>query len=139
MRRRLALAFVVLAVLVGALALAGCGGGDDGDEAAPAATAETETEAAETEGGEEAEATGEGDAEAGAQVFQESGCGSCHTLEAAGSSGSVGPDLDELQPSFDQTVEQVTNGGGSMPAFGDTLSEQQIRDVAAYVSEATAG
>jgi mono/diheme cytochrome c family protein len=139
MRRRLLLAFVVFAALVGAFALAGCGGGDDdGDEAAPAAT-ETETEAADTEGGDEAEATGEGDAEAGALVFEEAGCGSCHTLEAAGSTGTVGPNLDELQPSLDSVVEQVTNGGGGMPAFGDQLTEQQISDVAAYVVESTEG
>jgi mono/diheme cytochrome c family protein len=30
----------------------------------------------------------------------------------------------------------VTNGGGLMPPFKDTLSSQQIQDVAAYVSSA---
>jgi mono/diheme cytochrome c family protein len=33
----------------------------------------------------------------------------------------------------------VTNGSGAMPAFGDTLSEEQIEDVAAYVSSAAQG
>ena len=131
MRRRLLLALVVLAATVGAVALAGCGGGDDeGDEAAPAAT---EGEATETEGGGEDGAAEGGDPVAGAQVFEENGCGSCHILDAAGSSGTTGPNLDELQPSFDQVVEQVTNGGGGMPAFGDELTEQQIQDVAAFV------
>jgi mono/diheme cytochrome c family protein len=60
-------------------------------------------------------------------------------LEAAGSSGSVGPNLDEAQPSFDQVVEQVTEGGGAMPSFKDRLSEKEIRDVAAYVSESAGG
>jgi cytochrome c553 len=78
---------------------------------------------------------GQGDAEAGAEVFAQAGCGGCHELEAANSSGSVGPNLDEAEPSFDTVVVQVTEGSGVMPSFRDQLSEQQIRDVAAYVSE----
>jgi len=31
----------------------------------------------------------------------------------------------------------VTNGGGGMPPFGEQLTEQQIQDVAAYVSSVT--
>jgi len=34
----------------------------------------------------------------------------------------------------DLVVERVTNGSGVMPPFKGTLSEQQIADVAAYVS-----
>ena len=79
----------------------------------------------------------EGDPAAGKEVFVGSaGCGGCHTLADAGTSGTIGPDLDALAPSFDAVHEQVTNGGGGMPAFKDTLSEQQINDVAAYVSQA---
>ena len=78
----------------------------------------------------------DGDAAAGEEVWAIAGCGGCHTLAAAGSSGQLrGPNLDELQPDFDTVVRQVTNGGGGMPAFSDRLTEQQIRDVAAYVSE----
>lgn len=80
-----------------------------------------------------------GDAAAGEGVYAEAGCGSCHVLAAAGSTGAVGPSLDDLKPSPEQVVEQVTNGGGAMPAFKDSLSEQQIRDVAAFVTEATTG
>ena len=61
-------------------------------------------------------------------------CASCHTLKAAGASGEVGPNLDELMPD-DATVEkQVTNGGGGMPAFGGTLTPEEIEEVAAFVS-----
>ena len=78
---------------------------------------------------------GTGDPVAGTEVFLSAGgCGSCHTLADAGTSGTVGPNLDDAKPSFDKAVEQVTNGGGVMPPFKDTLSEQQIQDVAAYVS-----
>jgi mono/diheme cytochrome c family protein len=124
-RVRLALVLVVgLLIVVGA----GCGGDDDSDGAEPPAATTTET----TEDGDEDSATG--DAANGETVFASAGCGGCHTFEAAGSTGSVGPSLDDISPSFDEVVEQVTNGGGAMPAFGDELSEQEIRDVAAFVT-----
>ncbi len=63
-----------------------------------------------------------------------SNCGSCHVLEKAGTSGTVGPNLDEAQPSFEDAVQQITNGGGGMPAFGDQLEDEQIRALARYVS-----
>ena len=75
-----------------------------------------------------------GDAAAGKQIFQAQPCGSCHTLKDAGTSGNVGPNLDQAKPPFALVVERVTNGKSPMPSFKDTLSEQQIRDVAAYVS-----
>jgi mono/diheme cytochrome c family protein len=74
----------------------------------------------------------------GAAVFAEAGCGSCHTFEAAGSTGTIGPNLDEAAPSTDLAIERVTEGMGAMPAFGDQLSPEQIRAVAEYVSQ-TAG
>lgn len=61
-------------------------------------------------------------------------CGSCHTLADAGTSGAVGPNLDESRPPQDLVVDRVTNGQGAMPSFSSTLSEEQIQDVAAYVS-----
>jgi mono/diheme cytochrome c family protein len=67
------------------------------------------------------------------KVFS-STCASCHTLAAAGSTGTVGPNLDQLKPSDALVVHQVTNGGGGMPAFGSTLSKAQIQSVAKYVS-----
>jgi cbb3-type cytochrome c oxidase subunit III len=64
-----------------------------------------------------------------------SNCGSCHMLEKAGTTGTVGPNLDEAQPSFEEAVRQIRNGGGGMPAFGDQLTDEQIRALARYVSE----
>lgn len=75
---------------------------------------------------------GGGDAAAGEAIFVES-CGSCHTLEEAGTSGTVGPNLDESTLDLQAVVEQVTNGGGAMPAFGGQLSEEEIQNVAAFV------
>jgi mono/diheme cytochrome c family protein len=136
--RRLAL---ILAALVLAFPLAGCGGGEE-DTTAPEnvtttegggedTTTEEETETTTTAGEEEA---GEGDPANGKEVFASAGCGSCHTLADAGASGTVGPNLDDARPDFDVVVERVTNGAGVMPAFKDQLSEQEIKDVAAYVS-----
>jgi mono/diheme cytochrome c family protein len=107
-------------------------------EPAEAETGATGTEPAESDGA-TAEDEGGGNSAAGEQVFASAGCGGCHTLAAAGSSGNVGPNLDEASPSFDKVVERVTNGQGAMPSFKDQLSEQQIRDVAAFVSESTRG
>ena len=81
---------------------------------------------------------GEGNPAAGKEVFT-ANCGSCHTLADAGTTGTIGPNLDESQPSVELAVDRVTNGQGVMPPFADTLSEQQIQDVAAYVSTATGG
>jgi outer membrane protein assembly factor BamB/mono/diheme cytochrome c family protein len=61
-------------------------------------------------------------------------CAGCHTLSEASTTGSVGPNLDELMPNFSLVVKQVTNGGASMPAFGNTLSKAEIEAIAKYVS-----
>ena len=61
-------------------------------------------------------------------------CGSCHTLKDAGTSGTVGPNLDQLKPDKARVQRQVTNGGSVMPAFKGTLTAAQITAVAKYVS-----
>ena len=75
-----------------------------------------------------------GSTAAGKEVFMSAGCGTCHTLADAGTTGTVGPNLDEAKPSEELVVERVTNGMGAMPPFSDQLSEEQITEVAAYVS-----
>jgi mono/diheme cytochrome c family protein len=119
-------------------------GGETAEEPATTETEPTETETGATDTTETTGETGEagnaeGDPAAGEQVFASAGCGGCHTLEAAGSSGTVGPNLDEAKPSHDLVVERVTNGMSPMPSFKDQLSDQQIQDVAAYVVESTQG
>jgi mono/diheme cytochrome c family protein len=92
-----------------AVPFAGCGG-DDEEEPAPA---------------------GGGDAQ---QLFADN-CGNCHTLAAAGASGKVGPDLDQVQPGPELVTTQVENGGGGMPAFKGKLTDAQIKQIADYVSQ----
>ncbi|HJR95809.1 MAG TPA: cytochrome c [Gaiellaceae bacterium] len=78
-----------------------------------------------------------GDDAGGKEVFLgDAACGSCHTLADAGTTGAIGPNLDASMPPAELVVERVTNGMGVMPSFADTLSEEQIQDVAAYVSTA---
>ena len=103
-----------------------------------AAEEEAEGHAAETHA-ETGETPGTTTAAAGEAVFASAGCGGCHVLEAAGASGAVGPNLDQAKPDAALVVDRVTNGSGAMPAFGDQLDEQQIRDVAAYVVASTQG
>lgn len=118
-------------------------GGEEHEEAAAEETETGGTESEPAETGTETETGGEtqpggaaeGDAAAGEQVFASAGCASCHTLAAANASGTVGPNLDEAKPPASLVEERVTNGMGVMPSFKDQLSEQQIKDVAAYVSE----
>jgi mono/diheme cytochrome c family protein len=123
------LVLIVLALTL-AVALPACGGGED-----ESATPETvEGTVPEDNGG-----GGEGDAESGKAVFASAACGGCHTLADAGSSGSIGPNLDEVQPSEDAVAQKVRAGGGGMPAFEGRLSDQEIQDVAAYVSSVAGG
>jgi mono/diheme cytochrome c family protein len=74
-----------------------------------------------------------GNANAGKLVFSSAGCASCHTLAAAGASGTAGPSLDLLKPTQPVIVQYVTNGGDAMPAYAGTLTPTQIDDLAAYV------
>lgn len=69
-----------------------------------------------------------GDATAGATVFADN-CASCHAADGTGGSG---PDLTGMTDEA-EIEEYVVNGDGGMPAFGDTLSEQEIADVVAHV------
>jgi len=61
-------------------------------------------------------------------------CAACHTLADAGTSGTVGPNLDSSKPSKELAVDRVTNGQGAMPSFKGSLDEAQIQAVADYVS-----
>jgi mono/diheme cytochrome c family protein len=75
-----------------------------------------------------------GAAAEGKHIFLTVGCSSCHTLKAAGSTGTVGPNLDALKPSEAVVAHQVENGGGVMPSFKSQLSAAQITAVATFVS-----
>ena len=114
------------------------GGHEAAAETGGTETGGTETGGTETGGTETGGTAVQGDAQAGKAVYASAGCGSCHTLADAGSSGQVGPNLDEAKPQFALVVTRVTNGKPPMPAFADQLTEEQIRNVAAYVS-ASAG
>jgi cbb3-type cytochrome c oxidase subunit III len=74
----------------------------------------------------------------GKSIFQ-ANCASCHTLADAGTTGQVGPNLDDAKPSKDLVVDRVTNGQGGMPSFKGSLDEEQIQAVADYVSSAAGG
>jgi cytochrome c6 len=70
---------------------------------------------------------------AGKQVFTDN-CGSCHTLQAAGTSGQVGPNLDEISLSAEDIEGVVRDGRGGMPSFDGRLSDDEIAAVAAFVA-----
>ena len=137
MRRPLTALALVLATL--ALVAAGC---SEGEVTATPETVQGTIPEETTEGGGNEDLPAlelTGDATAGESVFASGGCGACHTLSAAGSSGTVGPNLDDSQPSYELAVERVTLGQGGMPAFGDQLEPQQIADVSEFVSSSAGG
>jgi cytochrome c oxidase subunit 2 len=128
--------------LVLAFVLAGCGGVQT---VSPTAETVVGTVAAEKQ-------QAAGDAKAGAALFKSQGCGGCHTFKAAGTNGTVGPDLDKLaayaktanQGSLKEfTQESIANPSAyiekgypnAMPNFGSTLSAKQIADLVAYVTQ----
>lgn len=78
----------------------------------------------------------------GRKLFIESAvpaCALCHTLKDAGSSGAIGPVLDELQPDASRVARALRDGLGQMPAYGAQLTEAQIAALALYVSKASGG
>ena len=107
-------------------------------ESQPATTSPSQTATQPTTGGSTSAST-LGDPVAGKAVFTKAGCVGCHTLKAAGATGTVGPNLDQAKPPPSLVIDRVTHGKGAMPAFGDSgqLNEKQIRDVAAFVVSAT--
>ena len=121
MRRPVSATATLLAAV--AVTAAGCGGGGQ-----PATTGDTSTTSTATTDRMSAEA-------AGKTVFLGvSGCGACHTLADAGSTGTIASNLDEKAPSVERVRDVVANGSGAMPPFRKQLTEQQIADVAAYVA-----
>jgi mono/diheme cytochrome c family protein len=108
---------VALIVVIGAL-LAGCGGSE---ETAP--TAET-VEGGQTTTETQTEPAAQGDPAAGEQVYAQNGCAGCHVFEPAGSSGTTGPNLDEL-PML------AENAGEDLQAF----TRESIENPDSYVEE----
>jgi cytochrome c553 len=157
----------LLLIALFALLLVGCGGSEEKTATAESVdTTATRTDTGETETGETSETgetgTGEtgtggdneaveGDAAAGEQVFASNGCGSCHTFEPAGSSGTTGPDLDELsdfaenanQPLAAFTRTSITSPSdyveegfpdGVMPEY-DQLSDEDLDNLVAFLTQ----
>ncbi|MGL6279187.1 MAG: cbb3-type cytochrome c oxidase subunit I [Gaiella sp.] len=125
-------------LVMAALALAGgfaLAGYLVGRETGGDGTTVTITEGGGATGGEtEAPGGGGGDEAAGAEVFASAGCGGCHVFTPAGSIGEVGPSLDETTLGPDEIAALVVAGKGGMPSFSERLSEEEIADLAAYVS-----
>ncbi|WP_053219508.1 c-type cytochrome [Virgibacillus senegalensis] len=115
--------FLMVSLFVLALLLAACGGG--GDEGSEGSDSGGSSETAES-----------GDPANGESVF-ENNCLSCHGEQGSGASG---PNLQESEVSQDQgqVEDKVRNGGNGMPSFEGDLSDSEIADVAAYITEEVA-
>jgi len=74
----------------------------------------------------------------GLEIYNEKAmCGACHTLQSAGSSGVIGPNLDILKPQIPQIISAVKNGIGVMPPWDGILTTEEIEAVAYYVFNST--
>lgn len=121
---------VLTIALLGAMGAAGWAAGRAGDEAPRASGfAALAAGPAVSEPG--------GPPSPGREVFLSAGCGGCHTLSAAGTTGTVGPALDGAGLAQPAVADVVANGRGAMPAFAGRLSPAEIRAVAAYVAESS--
>jgi mono/diheme cytochrome c family protein len=125
---------LALLALAAAMVVAGCGGGGSSSSAESTTTEETAPAAEEAPAEEEEAGAGESAMLAEGKTIFTTNCASCHTLKEAGTSGEIGPNLDELEPDMATVEHQVTNGGGGMPAFKGQLSGEEIKSVATYVS-----
>jgi len=109
--------------------LASSAGGNVESVATPASTA-TPTQPAPSE-----TQAAQPPATAGKELFA-STCGACHTLGAAGTTGTVGPNLDEVMPDQATVIAAIQSGPGVMP--DNLLTGAQAQQVAAFVA-ASAG
>ena len=74
----------------------------------------------------------------GLEVFNNKAtCGTCHVLKTAGSTGNIGPNLDQLKPSMERIIYAVKNGIGIMQAWEGILTSEEIEAVAYYVFNST--
>lgn len=64
-------------------------------------------------------------------------CAVCHTLQAAGAEGQVGPVLDELKPDAPRVLRALKAGIGVMPSYAERMSEKDMKAVASFVAHAT--
>ena len=159
--RRMGLFFAVTVLLVAGMLVAvealgeshdfGAAHGEsvaEEEETTPADTQPAET--GETQTGETGAAP-EGDPAAGQDVFASAGCGSCHTVAAAGSTGTTGPVLDESLRGQDaefirtQIVDPNSEiaegfGQGVMPEdYGETLSGEELGSLVAFLAQEAGG
>jgi mono/diheme cytochrome c family protein len=71
--------------------------------------------------------------QAGANLFRDKGCGYCHGAMTEGT--HKGPSLQEIRKSWKapQITDQILNGGRKMPPFSDSLSNDQVAQLVAWL------
>jgi cytochrome c oxidase subunit II len=122
-----------LVILFGVLLLAGCGG--EKTVSPTGAVEGTLPKAA------------KGNPAAGKKVFDDNGCGGCHTFKAAGANGKIGPNLDDalnnkdaefVKTSITDPNAEIASGfqPNIMPQnYGSQLTSQEIADLVAFLTQ----
>lgn len=106
----------VLAIVLTGLLVAACGSGSGGPGSGASAAS--------------------GDAATGKRLFTSAGCAGCHTFKAAGSTGTAGPDLDQVRPGIARVLQQLKQPTGAMPSFAGRLDADEMNAIAAFVGGA---
>jgi mono/diheme cytochrome c family protein len=123
------------------VALASCGGGNDSD------TVEQHTSSSGAPESADVEQPLSAAEQHGRELFVQN-CGSCHTLDAAGTVGQIGPNLDEIAINEGDVLSAIRTGGGrhSRGSGGQTgtmprnlVTGQDAQDVAAFVAASASG
>ena len=134
---------VAVAAAVFAVVLLATSGGSGGDARGAGAQAPAPAPAPAAATGSAPTTTGRA-AAAGRLVFAEMGCGSCHRLAAAGSSGPIGPSLDDALPRHTRAslLAKIRDPGTGSPMPGDfarRMSPAQLQALVAFLLAARAG
>ena len=61
-------------------------------------------------------------------------CGVCHSLEAAGAKGVIGPNLDALKPDARRIRTAIAQGVGAMPAYAEQLTDQEVTALVDFIT-----
>jgi mono/diheme cytochrome c family protein len=70
----------------------------------------------------------------GRSIFVSAGCGACHTIASAHTSGQLGPDFDTSeQLNRAQIRTEIDAGGNGMPSYQHTLTPRQKRAITEFI------
>jgi mono/diheme cytochrome c family protein len=74
----------------------------------------------------------------GRQLFNHAtqpSCATCHSLDAAGAKGVIGPNLDKLKPDAQRIRAALAQGVGAMPSYAEQLSDNEVSALVDFITQ----